>query len=64
MRPARHSHTRRATTALGTKLVLFGGAQSAQATYLADTWEWDAHAWTRIDGSGPSARTNAAIAAR
>jgi hypothetical protein len=53
-----------ALTALGAKLVLFGGGQSAQPLYLADTWDWDAARWTRVDGSGPAARTSAALSAR
>ena len=41
-------------------VVLFGGETSSET--FADTWEWDGTTWTQRASSGPSARTNHAMA--
>lgn len=43
-------------------LLLFGGALDG-GTFLRDTWVWDGTDWTQVDDSGPSARSEAALAA-
>jgi hypothetical protein len=45
----------------GGNRVLFGGDPAAN-TFLDDTWEWDGHRWTQVDGPGPPPRAEAAVA--
>jgi hypothetical protein len=44
------------------RLVLFGGLDNATNTFLGDTWEWDGNAWMRSPASGPTARSDHAMA--
>lgn len=48
------------------RIVLFGGMGTAEpgrpGPSLGDTWEYDGHRWTRMDGPGPSPRQAAGIA--
>jgi hypothetical protein len=66
--PARYEHS---MATLGNKVVLFGGYASTftqtQSTpivdvYLDDTWTWDGTSWTQVSASGPSARSDFAMA--
>jgi len=41
-------------------LVVFGG--SGGRGYVGDTWQWNGTAWSRLAGSGPSARNSPAMA--
>ena len=43
-------------------VVLFGGMDIATSTFLGDTWEWDGRGWTQRASSGPSARSEHAMA--
>ena len=46
------------------RLVLFGGYRrvGGSSLRLGDTWEWDGTRWTRMDVSGPAARSGMAMA--
>lgn len=44
------------------RVVMFGGATSATAGLVGDTWEWDGNNWTQVAETGPSARAQFAVA--
>jgi hypothetical protein len=46
------------------RTVLFGGRDevAGQTIRLGDTWEWDGSSWTRVNTTGPSARSGAVMA--
>jgi hypothetical protein len=49
-----------AMAALGTKVVMFGGAQNVR---IGDTWEWDGAVWTRrTPANSPPPRASHAMA--
>ncbi|HEX7666700.1 MAG TPA: kelch repeat-containing protein [Polyangiaceae bacterium] len=50
-----------ATLPAATKLVLFGGSDS-NGRIFDDTWTFDGTAWTQINATGPSARSNPCFA--
>lgn len=60
----RHGHGM-AFDAASQRVVLFGGANGSPgglANFLADTWEWDGSAWSMVAASGPSPRSDHAMA--